>query len=121
VPAGVRQQRLLAARRRARVSGALGFLTMIAVPAILFHDVVALLAAEPNWRELYYLSAWTPWFLLAVGLLFMLPVAWSAGMNPESRFFPRARAVYAGWGVSLYLLGFMLAWQVTRIQNAGLH
>jgi hypothetical protein len=40
-------------------------------------------------------------------------------MNPESRWFPRARAAYAGWGVTLYLLGFVLAWQVARIQGAA--
>ena len=27
---------------------------------------------------------------------------------------------YAGWGVTLYLLGFFLAWQVAQIQSVGL-
>ena len=54
-----------------------------------------------------------------LGLAFLLPVAWSAGMDPESRWFPRARPAYAGWGVTLYLLGFLLAWQVVQIQGAA--
>ena len=106
-------------RRQARWLGAFGFAAMLACPVVLFHDVVAVLAEQPQWSELQYLTGWTPWVLLAGGLLFLLPVAWSAGMNPESRLFPRARAAYAGWGVTLYLLGFLLAWQVARIQGVG--
>lgn len=98
--------------------GAIGFLGAAVLPVALFHDVVALLARQPK-LELQYLSGWTPWALLVIGLLFLLPVAWSAGMNPDSRWFPRARAAYAGWGITLYLLGFLLAWQVARIQNGG--
>jgi hypothetical protein len=100
--------------------GAIGFAVALLLPVALFHRVVAVLAAEPHF-ELQYLTGWIPWGLLAIGLLFLLPVAWSAGMNPESRWFPRARAAYAGWGVTLYLLGFLLAWQVARIQAVGLH
>ncbi len=90
------------------------------LPVALFHRVVEILARQPK-LELQYLSGWTPWALLVAGLLFLLPVAWSAGMNPESRWFPRARAAYAGWGITLYLLGFLLAWQVAQVQSAGLH
>ena len=98
--------------------GAFGFLAAAVLPVALFHDVVEMLAQQPK-LELHYLSGWTPWALLGAGLLFLLPVAWSAGMNPESRWFPRARAAYAGWGITLYLLGFVLAWQVARIQGAA--
>ena len=115
---GARQARLEARRRQARWIGASGFLAAAVTPLALFHDVVAILAEQPKF-ELYYLSGWTPWALLVAGLLFMLPVAWSAGMNPDSRWFPRARRAYAGWGITLYLLGFLLAWQVARIQGAG--
>jgi hypothetical protein len=115
---GVRQQQLLRRRRQARWVGALGFMAMLVVPVALFHRVVEILAEEPK-LELQYLTGWMPWFLLAAGLLFMLPVAWSAGMDPESRWFPRARTAYAGWGVSLYLLGFLLAWQVASVQGAA--
>ena len=114
---GARQQRFEAERRQARVLGAAGFLAALCAPIALFHGVVATLAADFK-TDLQYLSGWTPWFLLAGGLAFLLPVAWSAGMDPSSRFFPRARAAYAGWGVTLYLLGFLLAWQVHEIQGA---
>ena len=116
--AGARQARLEARRRQARWIGALGFAIATVLPVVLFHRVVEILAEEPKW-EIHYLSGWMPWALLAAGLLFLLPVAWSAGMNPESRFFPRSRGAYAGWGISLYLLGFMLAWQVAAVQGAA--
>jgi hypothetical protein len=115
---GVRQQQLLRRRRQARWLGALGFAVALAMPVVLFHRVVSILAEDPK-LDLQYLTGWTPWVLLAAGLVFLLPVAWSSGMNPESRWFPRARAAYAGWGVSLYLLGFLLAWQVANIQGAA--
>ena len=117
--AGTRQQRIERGRRQARWTGATGFALAAAAPVWLFHGVVELLAAATPRMELQYLSGWLPWGLLAAGLLFLLPVAWSAGMDPGSRWFPRARAAYAGWGVTLYLLGFLLAWQVMRIQSVG--
>ena len=98
----------------------LGFAVAAGLPVVLFRQVVTDLAAQPHWNQLYYLTGWTPWVLLGAGLLFMIPVVVSKGMDPESRFFPRARAAYAGWGVTLYLLGFLLAWQVMRIQNVGM-
>jgi hypothetical protein len=116
---GTRQAGIERGRRQARRLGALGFTVAAAAPVALFHDVVEVLAAQPK-LDLTYLSGWAPWFLLAGGLAFLLPVAWSAGMNPDSRWFPRARAAYAGWGITLYLLGFLLAWQVEKIQGAVL-
>ena len=109
---------MLAQRRQARTLGALGFVAALATPVALWYDVVATLARQPRF-EVHYLSGWLPWLLLAAGLAFLLPVAWSAGMNPESRWFPRARAAYAGWGVSLYLLGLFLAWQVAAVQHGA--
>ena len=117
--AGTRQERLERGRRQARWLGGLGFLLAAALPVLLFRRVVALLAEQPT-LTVHYLSGWVPWFLLAVGLLFLLPVAWSSGMDPESRFFPRARTAYAGWGVTLYLLGLLLAWQVWAVQDGAL-
>ncbi len=119
--AGARQARLDARRRQARWIGAIGFLGAAVLPFVLFRRVVEILvAADPQW-EVHYLSGWTPWILLGAGLLFLLPVAWSAGLNPDSRWFPRSRGAYAGWGITLYLLGFLLAWQVMSVQQAGLH
>ncbi len=117
--AGARQDAIDRRRRQARWVGALGFLLAAAGPVLLFHGVVEVLAEQPRWSDLQYLSGWLPWALLAAGLAFLLPVAYSAGMNPDSRFFPRARGAYAGWGITLYLLGFLLAWQVANIQGAA--
>jgi hypothetical protein len=117
--AGARLSRLERERRQARWLGAGGFLVALLLPVALYHDVVALLAEHPK-LDLRYLSGWTPWVLLAGGLAFLLPVAWSAGMSPDHRLFPRARAAYAGWGMTLYLLGFLLAWQVENIQGVAI-
>ena len=101
-----------------RLMSVTAYLAAVIVPILLWRHVVAVLAEEPRW-ELHYLTGWLPWALLAGGLLFLLPVALSAGLSPESRWFPRARAAYAGWGVSLYLLGVLLAWQVEQVQGAA--
>jgi hypothetical protein len=114
--AGVRQQRIQRARRKARCLGALGFLTAAVLPVALFGRVVSALEFAWQWD---YLLGWMPWFLLGCGLLFLLPVALSAGMNPENRFFPRSRGAYAGWGVSLYLLGLILGSQVAQLQGSA--
>jgi hypothetical protein len=60
----------------------------------------------------YLLTGWTGYTLIAFGLLLLLPVAWSAGRHPASRLYPRSRNAWMGWGVSLYLMGFMVAAQV---------
>ena len=116
--AGARQARFERERRQARWLGACGFVAAAIAPVALFSDVVAVLAEQPR-LDAQYVSGWVPWALLASGLAFLLPVAWSAGMDPESRWFPRARAAYAGWGISLYLLGLFLAWQIASIQGSA--
>ena len=118
MPAGARQRELLRRRRQARWLGAASFVLAAVFPVAAFHGVIEMLAKQPRF-EFHYLTGWLPWALLAAGLLFLVPVTWSAGMDPDSRWFPRARAAYAGWGVSLYLLGLFLAWQVANIQGAA--
>jgi hypothetical protein len=117
---GTRQLAVQRRRHQARWLGALGFAGAAAAPYLLFRHVVEVLADAQPRLELHYLSGWLPWCLLIAGLLFLVPVAWSSGMDPDSRWFPRARAAYAGWGVTLYLLGFLLAWQVMSVQSVGL-
>jgi hypothetical protein len=63
----------------------------------------------------YLVTGWSAWVLIGLGLVLMLPVVISIGRHPESRLYPRARNAYAGWGISLYLLGIMLASQVAQI------
>ena len=63
----------------------------------------------------YLVTGWTAYALIVLGLLFFIPVVVSIGRRPDSRLYPRSRGAYAGWGVSLYTLGVMLAAQVAVI------
>ena len=107
-------------RRQARRVGAAGFLLAAALPVLLFHRAIGDIAAAYEFNVSYF-SGWTPWVLILLGLVFLVPVAWSAGRDPGSRRYPRARNAYAGWGISLYLLGFGLATQVASIHDHVTH
>ena len=89
----------------------------IALPLLLWHRAMLAEASRFSfdWR---YLSGWTPWVLIALGLCFFVPVAVSAGMSPASRYYPRARKAYLGWGITLYLLGFALATQIDQLMTS---
>jgi hypothetical protein len=104
-------------RRRARLLAMATMVTAIALPAILWHGVVAGIASQFRLDLHYLLTEWSPWLLMVAGLAFALPVAWSAGRDPDSRWYPRSRNAYAGWGVTLYLLGVVLAAQVAQIYH----
>jgi hypothetical protein len=106
------------ARARARRIGLAGFAIAVALPALLFHRVVKAVAQEFRLDVAYLVSEWTPWALIAAGLAFAVPVVWSAGRDPESRWYPRSRNAYAGWASVLYLLGMGLAFQVAQISGA---
>ena len=99
----------------------MSLLVAIALPVVLWHGVVAGIASEFRLDAHYLLTEWSPWLLIVAGLGFGLPVAWSAGRDPESRWYPRARRAYAGWGVTLYLLGVALASQVAEIYHLHVH
>jgi hypothetical protein len=99
--------------------GAAGFVAAVALPVLLFHNVVGDIASEFRFDLRYLLAEWTPWVLLAGGLAFLAPVAWSAGRDTESRWYPRARNAYAGWGITLYLLGLALAVQVAQVAGVS--
>jgi hypothetical protein len=101
-------------RRQARALGASAFVLAAVVPAVLFHRVILDIAREFRLDARYFLE-WAPWVLLVLGLVFLLPVAYSSGLDPDSRWFPRFRRVYAGWGITLYLLGIALATQVAQL------
>jgi len=91
----------------------------IALPFVLWRHVVADIASTYSFNIGYFLG-WAPWALMVLGILFFIPVALSEGRDPEGRFYPRARNAYLGWSVTLYLLGFLIAWQVARIHDVGL-
>jgi hypothetical protein len=101
-------------RRTARLVGLAGFLAAAALPPLLWHRAIAAIAADFR-IDLPYLTGWLAYALIALGLLFFLPVLVSIGRRPDSRLYPRARNAYAGWGVSCYLLGLALATQVAQI------
>lgn len=103
------------AGRQARRIAWAGFVLAAALPAVAFAPLVADIASQ--WRlDLHYLVAeWSPWVLMGAGLIASAPVVWSIGRDPESRLYPRARNAYAGWGVTLYLLGLALGVQVAQI------
>ncbi len=115
-PRNTRREQI--ARRNARVTGAVGFVAAAALPVLLWHRAMAAVAHDFR-LDLQYLSGWTGYALLAAGLAFLLPVVISIGRTPPSRLYPRARNAYAGWGVSLYLLGFAIAAQVAAV--TGVH
>ena len=102
-------------RRNARLLGWSGWLIALIGPLVVWRDPIRLVATDFAWDLDYLVMGWTGYFLVAAGLLFMLPVVISIGHHPESRLYPRSRNAYAGWGVTLYLLGCAVATQVAQI------
>ena len=101
-------------RRTLRIGGAL-VLAAAALPALLWHDTIAAIAAAFRLEPRYFVMGWTPWVLMALGLACFIPIAIEALRDPERRFVRRGTGAWYGWGVSLYLLGFVLATQVQQI------
>jgi hypothetical protein len=85
------------------------------MPVVLWHRPMAMIAEEFRLELDYLVTGWTAYALIGLGLLFFVPVVLSIGRRPDSRLYPRSRGAYAGWGVSLYTLGIMLATQVAAI------
>lgn len=102
-------------RRRERWVARIGYALAVVLPVVFWHQLVVDIASQFTFSLYYLLTEWSPWLLILAGLGFSLPVAWSAGADPDSRWYPRARNAYAGWGVTLYLLGVLLAIQVSQI------
>jgi hypothetical protein len=104
-------------RRRAQLVGVVGLVAAAALPWFLFSRVIGDIASQFRWDVKYLVSEWSPWVLIVVGIVFFVPVALSIGRDPDARFYPRARAAYFGWGVSLYVLGVALASQVAQLDR----
>jgi hypothetical protein len=107
---------MVSSGRRAQVIGFALLLLATALPILLWHDVIADIARAFRPTPRYFLG-WAPWALLAGGVAFFAPVAWSIGRRPDSRRYPRARNAYLGWALTLYLLGLALATQVANIHD----
>jgi hypothetical protein len=102
-------------RRTARLVGLVGFLGAACLPPLLWHRAIAAVALDFRIDLTYLLTGWLAYALIAVGLLFFVPVLISIGRDPASRLYPRSRNAWAGWGASCYLLGLALATQVAQI------
>ena len=102
-------------RRTARWVGLAGFAAAVALPIVLWHRAIAIVASDFRLDLDYLVTGWTAYTLIAAGLLFSVPVVLSIGRRPGSRLYPRSRQAYAAWGVVLYLLGMLLASQVGQI------
>jgi hypothetical protein len=99
--------------RSRAILGGLGALASAAIlPILLWHRAILLVASDFRLELGYLVTGWTGYGLIGLGLLLMLPVAFSRGLRPDARLYPRSRNAYLGWGVSLYLLGALLASQV---------
>lgn len=106
-----------AQRRRAQLVGLVGVLAAAALPIVLWHDVIADIAAASEDVDTEFVVGWAPWVLMALGLLCWLPIAIEYLRDRTGRFHRRGSGAWAGWGISLYLLGFALATQVAQIHD----
>jgi len=98
--------------RETQLIGLIGFAGAVALPLALWHEAIGKVAGDFRLDLDYLVTGWTGYGLIALGLLLLTPVVWSAGRNPESRLYPRLRNAYMGWGISLYILGFVVATEV---------
>lgn len=110
------RHRPAAERRRSQLVGLAGVLAAGVLPVWLWHDVVADLARVST-LDLTGIFGWTPWVLMALGLLCAVPIAVEHLRDREHRFHRAGSGAWAGWGISLYLLGFALALQVAQIHD----
>jgi hypothetical protein len=101
--------------RQARLVGLVGFVGALALPVLLWHRAIGIIASDFRLESGYLLTGWTGYGLIAAGLVFMVPVVVSIGRSPASRLYPRSRNAYAAWGIVLYTLGLVLASQVAAV------
>ena len=113
IPARTSRERL--SRRQSQLVGLGGFLGALVLPFALWHRAMSIVARDFRIEGDYLVMGWTGYALIGLGLLLMVPVVASIGRRPGSRLYPRSRNAYAAWGVSLYLLGLILASQVAAI------
>ena len=83
-------------------------LLLAALPPVLLHRVLRDVLVSFHWSLAYAFGELGPWLLMLAGVGFLVPVAISSGLDPDSRLYPRARRAYFIWGVILYLLGSVL-------------
>jgi hypothetical protein len=104
-------------RQEAKLAGFLGFAAAVALPIVLWHHAIGMLAAGFRPTLGYFVTGWVPFGLILSGLVLFVPVVYSIGLSSYAPAYPRRRNVYAGWGITLYLLGLALAAQVAAITH----
>ncbi len=100
-----------------RAASGVGIAAAAALPAALWHGVVAAIASEFRLEPAYLITGWTCWALMALGVACLVPPAVEAWRDPGHRFHRRGTGAWYGWGVTLYVLGFALATQVAQIAD----
>ncbi|UTI62915.1 hypothetical protein NBH00_16300 [Paraconexibacter antarcticus] len=106
------------ARRRSERVGAAGVLAAAALPVVLWHAVIADIARiTTSARTSEAVLGWTPWVMMALGVLCAVPVAIDRRRSRGGRFHTAGAGAWTGWGVTLYLLGFGLATQVAQLHS----
>ena len=113
--ASLRAESARRARRRARRVGAAGFLLAAVLPVVLWHRVIGGIASEFRLDLRYLVTGWAPWVLMLMGLGCFVAVLARDWRDPDRRFYAPGSGALMGWGVTLYLLGFLLATQVAQI------
>ena len=88
---------------------------LMAIPLALWHRVLHDVLVSFHWNVSYAAAELGPWLLLLAGVGFLVPVAVSSGLHPESRLYPRGRRSYFVWGIVLYLLGALLAAELFEV------
>jgi hypothetical protein len=97
--------------------GAGGFVVALCGPVVLWHQVITDIASQFRLEWRYLLMGWSPWVLMALGLTCLATAGIVEWRNRDHRFYAAGGAAWAGWGVSLYILGFALATQVAQIHD----
>ena len=103
-----------------RLIAAVAAATSCALPFLIFHDTVEDVATDFRFELESLITGWAPWFLIVLGTLCFVPVIWSIARSGYSRWYmsPGARHAYEAWGLTLYILGLLLAIQTSQIVGA---
>jgi hypothetical protein len=110
-----RRELEIARLRRARRVGGAGFAAALLLPVVLWHRVIGAIASQFDFSLRYFVTGWSPWVLMLLGLACFAVVAVHDWRDRERRFYGPGTGAWFGWGVTLYLLGFGLATQVAQI------
>lgn len=99
-----------------RVVAAIVLVIAAAAPFAVFHSLIADSASELHMSFLYFVSNWTAWLCVTLAVCCFVPVVVSVRRDPYSRWFirPTTRRAYEIWGATLYLLGIILAVQMSQ-------